>query len=941
MMQPEGGDVGLQCGKVLENDELTLEVCGVTSSNNNLLFWNGVTINGVAFKPDPDIGKFIFKCIYYRSDDEPRTLKLAVPTTCTMRQLAEKLHEKCPSLPGEHSKLMYHLMYQGSVSEILHLSKSESALVCETGLRSKGVILGVEANTGQDPDNSVTQAYHNEESNKVELLIYHPAAAKPFELSVMRVGTIALLKTLIKRAAPQQKKQEEEEKEEKEGGGGKKASSFSLRQMLTSTKPGCLYKDEGAKLESVGLTEPMMGVRVEFNTPPLQQDEIELIYTVYHKNSRVHDREVIRARLHDTVNTLKRRILQKAHLVKDGDDDDDDDDRKEKGGGGGGPSLFDRMAVFTTKGDPSIGSVHGKDTQIPNQDTVTLESLGMANRSAIWVAESSRNIDGSSKLQVYLYTNFQRSSVMAFQADRAKLHAILKGGRDDGGKETAAAGGGGENYHGVSRELLYVEEHEVALPYGGDMSKAMRVADRAAIRTIMAHNKKNKNKPKKKTSEVKALFEIPFINTLPLHDLKCALFSHPSGKLTSSCKSAKQLRIYTLKPNMALGPMLKDDNVSVLTQGVVGDMSIGVEIIPEEEREEQTFSYVGISLNVTQCVKAVSLERQLMAEQDASGSKAAAAEAKGATTKTTGEKKKQQQDAVAGSSNNDATEEQARKRVKTDGSTTTNDDDDKNNDNDDTKAKDIPVVVFGPLPPAHAICDIGPKMRPALVQQQYYDPYKSLLTQDQKSIDLSKLDLVKLPRMMEKRLLDMWKEKAKTMATAAAAADAAAGKVLLEPKDYNGLGPSLYDLRKMCSQISGIKNDDNLLVLKWFFNGFRWHILTPDLSERVGAAAAAVSDTAMKVEDNNTIKSEDVPSSLHPEAKSIFVKAAPILLKDGDHIAIVDKKAVFGSNMSFDEIEAIVSKIGPRLFITSRKASEPTSVVQKFSPQEQQLKIDV
>ena len=62
------------------------------------------------------------------------------------------------------------MIYIGKDSIIMPFSKPNYCQVQEY-VKSKSVALGVEINTGQTSDQSVTRAYFNQDSNKVDLLV--------------------------------------------------------------------------------------------------------------------------------------------------------------------------------------------------------------------------------------------------------------------------------------------------------------------------------------------------------------------------------------------------------------------------------------------------------------------------------------------------------------------------------------------------------------------------------------------------------------------------------------------------------------------------------------------------------------------------------------------------------------------------------------------------
>eukprot|EP00467_Chlorarachnion_reptans_P025390 CAMPEP_0114531470 /NCGR_PEP_ID=MMETSP0109-20121206/26081_1 /TAXON_ID=29199 /ORGANISM="Chlorarachnion reptans, Strain CCCM449" /LENGTH=1498 /DNA_ID=CAMNT_0001714333 /DNA_START=115 /DNA_END=4611 /DNA_ORIENTATION=+ len=862
MIRPEGEDVGLQCGKELSDGEMTLEIAGVNPHANNLFVWNGKTVNGVSYKPDPDVGKFVFRCIYYKMDEEPLAMKIAVPLMCTLGDLAKVLHEKV-GLPDDHDKIMYHLMYQGKDGIVMHIDKDRGCLVKEIGLRTKGVVLGAELNSGQDPGNSVTQAYFQEDSNRVNLVVFdtiHKNAQggnTRHEVSVMRKGSLKLFKSVIKKRIPDL------------------PESISIRHLLKKGHPGCLYKDESATLESVGLTEPLMEVLVEPG-PGLGSDEICLLYSIQHLNNKHADRVPINVNLNHTLGEVKMQVLKHAGVTSE------QVDAKEIG-------------VHTTKGDPKyFPGLYQRDRLLPDEK-ITVADAGFANGGSIWLQEAKRSVDGTARLNIYLYRDLRgRQTLRQFQDSRAKLQKMVTNGQSG------------------DPSLFCVEpEPEEKLPYDGDMQKATMARDTKAIRIIMKHRSKNKGKPKEKPkTELKALFELPFLTALTLFDLKSALFHHPARKLVtvssaspspnSVALSLRHMRVYLLKSNLALGQLVRSDDESLLTQGVVGDMDIAVEITSDPQ---PSLTSCALNLKTTLCCKSVDAEKEIMLKRSPPAEKPSDAKNSG----------KDGKEAKGGEG------QQVRKKAKLESA-------------EGESSENVYEVVVGPVPPPALLCDISvsraPKTGGAATELQPYNPWENLeplkaLASKNNGEVIKKMDFSKLPKNIEEALITELKARAQRVKA-------------IEPKDLTGLKCTLADLRRACAEATGMRPDE-FYILKFFFRGLSWKILTPGLRDKMLSENKMVTEDDKRVDDlGNHMEEEDSGVS----EDLISLTDSPLNFRDGDFVAVL-KRDEFGASHTFDDLESVVSRMGPRAFITSRKVQEPAGTVQRFTPKEQILRIDI
>ena len=441
LVRPRFGASGLQCGDAIEDSKETLQGQGLTENNSTILVWDGKTVGGKAFTPDPDIEKFRFKCVYYRPDHEPQTLNMAVPVTCNLRQLTTELHKRV-GLPNDLSKLMFHLMYNGKGACAMELNRGNGFLIMDSGVRSDGtVVLGVQLRDGQTSENSITRMFFEESSNRVDLVVADARdMTKRVELSVMKAAPLALLRNKIRSIMQDL------------------PSKFAIRQTLNKKGlHGCLYKDEKMSLANAGLAEPGTVVLVDPAAPRRERDQP----FVQHCVSRWWPWQTCgpRAGACDAKRgplCAKKRILSESKVEME-------------------PEQF---AIYRTKGDPlhaGIGA-YGRGALIADE-TTTVAGAGLSNRDSIWIAKSDRRVDGTIQIVAYRYKDYQASSIRSFQVARTALARRVNAG------ETVD-----------EAELAIESRADDPLPYGGDMKEAMRRQDRAAIRKIMAAGKKKRKR---------------------------------------------------------------------------------------------------------------------------------------------------------------------------------------------------------------------------------------------------------------------------------------------------------------------------------------------------------------------------------------------------------------------------------------------------------------
>jgi len=713
-------------------------------------------------------------------------VRLAVPHDCTFGDLAQALHEKL-GLPNDHEKIMYHLMFQGIDPIIMPLKKDIGVPIKSTGIVTKSVILGVELNTGQTSDTSVTNAWFCEASNKVTLQVSWKN--KTTAINLIRAGTIGLLKNMIKKAVSDL------------------PESFCLRRMLGKGKEGCIIKDNNATLKTLGLTEENTELKIEAGEG-LKSNEIEILYNVHIGRNLLADRVPITLPLSTTIEEFKAKVLDKPALKE----------------------ISNIVSVFKTKGDAHQAhlGVYGKDaSQMIKDEKLTLEETGLCNGDSLWLGESKRSVDGWCQLKIFHFIDHEYKSLSKFQSEREEL------------KEMIAKGGE------VDKSMYMIEETVEKLPYGGDIHKAMKMRDTSAIRKIMEARKKPKKK-EKKTTELKEVFKIPFHNDLSLADLKSTLFHHPLGTFKNA-KSAKHLRLFTLKPNsLVLSDIIRSNRSSLLSQGVIGDMEIAVQVMPSEDPE---VSIKSIALKLLRCYKAYEVEAKAL--------KAA---------KPKEEKKKDTE-----------SEEQARKRAKTE--------------------HEVPCV-FGPVPPPYVFCDAGEVKLSATTTWNPWDSMESL----QKALEdkeLSKhISITTLPVKTEEKFRNVVKSVVKSR----------------KAPEITGKYCTLADLRRTCEKVSGTKDP---ILLKWFDQAQRWHVLSSNLSEKL------FGNDQTKVQNPN---------------KEEVLMASPFRLRDGDFIAVLDKSE-FGAALDETAIDEIIGSLGPRSFITSRRAQQNAVNVQKVPEREQGITI--
>mmetsp|Transcript_22483 Transcript_22483/g.43761 ORF Transcript_22483/g.43761 Transcript_22483/m.43761 type:complete len:431 (-) Transcript_22483:208-1500(-) len=409
---------------------------------------------------------------------------------------------------------------------------------------------------------------------------------------------------------------------------------------------------------------------------------------------------------------------------------------------------------------------------------------------------------------------------------------------------------------------------------------------------------------KEKSTELKAILTLPFLNTLSLYDLKCALYHHPSQAFTKTykCPSIDHMRVFTLKDNLSLGAPFKSNFLSLLQMGVMTDGDIAVEILREPEKIKY-FSQNAIAVKITRCYLALDAEAQILEKR---------ATKKGTTppkeTKTS------------------RPDEQARKKLKL----------------AFESSRVPPYGVFGPIPPTMHICDgEGVGVPPVEMEDEkkknvWLDV--GMLQSNTKLVQ--NLDLSKMPNKMEQEFISVLKKIKPTVADMS-----------------KGSPPSLRDLRTLCSDVSGIPAKD-LVLLKWYFQGQRWHILTPDLKQRLDPTAEKKQPTVANTAESQTETEIDLGTNTNGEGAekeggggtndsmeteettdaAVLLTSPPFSFREGEFVAVLSRRD-FPGNPGFSDLEAFSAQLGPRAFITSRKIEEPADKVQKFPQQDQQLKI--
>ncbi len=727
LVRPRFGASGLQCGDAIEDSKETLQGQGLTENNSTILVWDGKTVGGKAFTPDPDIEKFRFKCVYYRPDHEPQTLNMAVPVTCNLRQLTTELHKRV-GLPNDLSKLMFHLMYNGKGACAMELNRGNGFLIMDSGVRSDGtVVLGVQLRDGQTSENSITRMFFEESSNRVDLVVADARdMTKRVELSVMKAAPLALLRNKIRSIMQDL------------------PSKFAIRQTLNKKGlHGCLYKDEKMSLANAGLAEPGTVVLVDPG-PPLGESEINLLYSIASPDGgrgKLADRVPVRVTQSEALSALKKRILSESKVEME-------------------PEQF---AIYRTKGDPlhaGIGA-YGRGALIADE-TTTVAGAGLSNRDSIWIAKSDRRVDGTIQIVAYRYKDYQASSIRSFQVARTALARRVNAG------ETVD-----------EAELAIESRADDPLPYGGDMKEAMRRQDRAAIRKIMAAGKKKKEAAaagKKKTTELNALFAVPFLSSMTPFDLKCLLFYHPSGVLKAECDSPHQLRLFQLTYNHCLGAPLSCDFVPLAAQGIATDTNIAVEVLLEPEVR---LTRSALRVRLVQCFKALAPEAAILRRRVARTPTAASSGSDSANQN------------VERGADGEATP----KRHKVD-------------------SESRPLAIFGPKPPQVVIVDLAQSQPEALaVAAAQYEPYNAWSK-------IKGLDEAKMAGKTDLEAFD----------SHLAAVLKAHKTSTIDTQSLPTAKCSLADLRRHCAAAAGLDGQD-LILFVWSFAEFRWRTLAAATSE--------------------------------------------------------------------------------------------------------------
>lgn len=348
-------------------------------------------------------------------------------------------------------------------------------------------------------------------------------------------------------------------------------------------------------------------------------------------------------------------------------------------------------------------------------------------------------------------------------------------------------------------------------------------------------------------------------------------------------------------------------------------MDIAAEILPSPEA---SITSCALSLKATLCCRCVPKEKQTMAERKKLQQ---STPAKPNSDGVSGSNRNADHDAKDGQGKEAKVKEQARKKPKLEVSNA-----------EGAEKEESYCAVIGPVPPPMFLCDIPSSLAPkmegktstALQPYNCWESLEPLKALAKKTEIFKKVDLSKLPKNIEEALIAELKERSARVKT-------------IEPKDLLGRSCTLADLRRALAAETGMAEGE-FYMLKWFFQGLRWHVLTPDLPSRMLRESKMDEEVVDSAGDGKGehLMEEDEPNSTGDKENTVSLTEAPLSFRDGDFVAAL-RKDEFGRSLSFDDIERIVGKLGPRHFITSRKNYDPTASVERFTPKEHMLRIDV